>query len=237
MRDSIDARGIPQDTPVVAGYGDGRYVWSPSWADGSNWWDLFPNAVQLSIVVSAADQGDILDVEPGNATPAECPGWCDRFNRPGRRAPTIYTNRATWPQVQAAVGSRRVDYWISTLDGTQQVAGAVAVQYTDVGAYDESAIWDGSWVGMQTIPNQGTPLEVDELLVRFSINGGTYLSNGLTYRWIIDQYDNTALSVGWGPNINDVGNVNGFKGFGVPADPTTAKLSGQAWPPTGPAEP
>lgn len=152
LRDSIDATLIPPDTPVVAGYGDGAYLWSPSWKAagglpaGANWWDLFPGAVQLVIVVNAAHSGDVLDVEKGDATPADVPGWCDRFDRPGRRAPSVYCNRDTWPLVRQAAGGRQVDYWIGTLDGTQDVAGAVAVQYVDTGAYDESVIHDPTWV-------------------------------------------------------------------------------------------
>ena len=152
LRDSINAPLIPKDTPVVAGYGDGKYIWSPSWLDGSNWFDLFPASLHLVIVVNAAHAGDVLDVETGDATPADVPGWCDRFNRPGRRAPTIYCDRNTWPLVQQAVGNRRVDYWIGTLDGTKVVPGAVAVQYVDTGAYDESIIQDPAWVGFPSDP-------------------------------------------------------------------------------------
>jgi hypothetical protein len=77
----------------------------------------------------------------------------------------------------------------------------------------------------------------EDMLVVFSIGGGTFVSNGVLYRWVIDEWDLNALSAGWGDRIRYVGNVNGFKGFGVPADPTTAKLSGQQWPPAGPAQP
>lgn len=144
MRDSVSAGAIPLDTPVVAGYADGLYQWSAS--D----WGRFPNSVQLSIAVHPATSADILDVETGDATPDDCPGWVDRFHRGGRRRPTIYCNRTTWPQVKWALGARQVDYWISTLDGTQTVPGAVAVQYKDFGGYDESIIQDPSWVGAPT---------------------------------------------------------------------------------------
>lgn len=140
MRDSITAADIPVNTPVVAGYVDGRYVWSA--AD----WDRFPNAVKLTIATSSQSSADILDVETGDATPAETPGWVDRFNRPGRRRPTIYCNRASWRAVQDVLGTRNVEYWISTLDGTEVVPGAVAVQYTDTGGYDESLISDPTWM-------------------------------------------------------------------------------------------
>lgn len=145
MRDSVNASLIPIDTPVVAGYGDGLYVWSS--AD----WARFPHSIPLSIVVNAADSGDILDIEQFDATPAEAPGWCDRFNRSNRRRPTLYVNRSNWAAVRAAVGARAVDYWVATLDGTKNIPGAVAVQYTDVGPYDESVILDPSWVNLEVL--------------------------------------------------------------------------------------
>ena len=140
MLDSISASAIPTNVPVVAGYVDGRYVWSA--AD----WNRFPNAVRITIATQASSQADVLDVETGDATPADVPGWVGRFNRPSRRRPTIYCNRSTWAAVKAALGTTEVDYWISTLDGTQTVAGAVAVQYTDTGGYDESLIQDLTWL-------------------------------------------------------------------------------------------
>lgn len=150
MRDSTTASHIPLDTPVVAGYVDGFYAWST--AD----WALFPHAIRLTIATRSSNQADILDVENGNATPSEAAGWVDRFDRPNRRRPTIYCSRSAWPQVRWALGARVVDYWISTLDGTQDVPGAVAVQYIDVGSYDESIILDTSWVTDMTLDTART---------------------------------------------------------------------------------
>jgi hypothetical protein len=153
MYDSINATGIPGSAAVVAGYGDGEFLWP------SSWWDLFPAAVHLVIVVSADHAGDILDVEKGDATPDQVPGWVRRFNRPGRRRPTVYCSRDTWPQVVAALeaaglSAAAVDWWAATLDETQDVAGAVAVQYRDVGPYDLTVIHDPGWVG-------GDPVALD----------------------------------------------------------------------------
>lgn len=143
MRDSISPQDIPADTPVVAGYGDGRWVWSS--AD----WSRF-SGVKLSIVVFPQHSGDILDVELGDATPADVPGWLDRFQRMGRRRGTVYCSRDTIAAVRAAAGPRAFDWWAATLDGTQDVPGAVAVQYAGSAltgaAYDESVIVDPTWV-------------------------------------------------------------------------------------------
>jgi hypothetical protein len=156
LRDSISAPLIPPGTPVVGGYGDGRYLWP------AEWWDLFPNAVKLVIVVSAAHIGDVLDVETGNATPRQVPAWVAAFNRAARRAATIYCDRDTWPAVIAALAASgidpagpRVDWWIGTLDGTLTPPvppggkAPVAVQYLDTGGYDQSLIFDPSWVGLE----------------------------------------------------------------------------------------
>ena len=151
MRDSTNPDAIPLDNlTAVAGYADGIYTW-PS----SGWARFKPPIVPLSIVcVSAFDYGDILDVEQGCETPVDVAGWCDRFVAAGRgrRAPTIYVNRSNWPAVKAVVGSRKVDYWVATLDGTKDIAGAVAVQYAGSaqtgGNYDESVILDPTWIGL-----------------------------------------------------------------------------------------
>jgi hypothetical protein len=147
LYDSVDATQIPRDAPAVAGYGDGAFIWSPSWRDGSNWWDLFPSAAQLVIVVNAAHQGDVLDIERFDAAPADAPGWADRFARPGRRRPTLYHSRDLRDQVLAAMAGRPYDWWAATLDGTQDVPGAVAVQYLNTPGYDLSVVHDLSWIG------------------------------------------------------------------------------------------
>src|SRR5437660_130711 len=147
MRDSTDPFDIPlPGLDVVAGYGDGQFVWS------SEGWARFRSPiVPLSIVISGDDRGDILDVEPGAADPGECPRWADQFNRPGRRRPTIYCNRGQIADVRRAMGSRPFDWWAATLDGTRDVPGAVAVQFAGEsltgGHYDESVVLDPAWAG------------------------------------------------------------------------------------------
>jgi hypothetical protein len=147
MRDSIDPFAIPLDNlAAVAGYGDGTYQWP------SEGWARFPaSVVPLSIVVHASNAGDILDVESGAASPQDCPGWADNFDRPRRRRPTIYCNRQTIAEVRMWMGARPFDWWAATLDGIADLPGAVAVQYAGEaqtgGHYDESVILDPDWIG------------------------------------------------------------------------------------------
>jgi hypothetical protein len=190
MYDSDDATQIPRSAPVVAGYGDGNSIWSPSWKAaggmpaGANWWDLFPNAIRLVIVLHASHEGDILDVESGAATADEVPGWVQRFNRPGRRRPTIYSSRGAWKYIvkaleTAGLSASAVDWWAATLDGTTDVSGAVAVQFcgaadsndpcrTD-GHYDKSLILDPSWVGLSATPTPAMAEAVCPCAVKDSV--------------------------------------------------------------------
>ena len=140
MYDSVSPELIPADAAAVAGYADGRYLWS------SGDWARFQQAIPLSVCCFPGSRADVLDIESGCAGPLDAPGWCDRFDRASRRAPTLYVNRGNWDAVRRAVGPRVVDYWVSTLDGTLYVPGAVAVQYWDTGAYDLSVVWDEWWL-------------------------------------------------------------------------------------------
>src|SRR5215471_12036489 len=147
MRDSTEPFDIPVDgLAAVAGYGDGKFTWS-----SAGWARFAAPIVPLSIVISGADRGDILDVEPGCADPSECPDWADRFDRPGRRRPTIYCNRDTIDTVRRFMGGRQFDWWAATLDGTRDVPDAVAVQFAGEsltgGHYDESVVLDPAWAG------------------------------------------------------------------------------------------
>jgi hypothetical protein len=110
MYDSVDPFAIPADAAIVAGYGDGRYQWT------SEGWARF-SGVQLSIVVSALDSGDVLDVEKGDATPAEARDWVLNYKRPVFTVPTIYCNRTAMADVQRALDGLTYDLWIATLDG------------------------------------------------------------------------------------------------------------------------
>src|SRR4051812_12158924 len=96
MYDSVNAGAIPRDAALVAGYlAPSRYAWSA--AD----WARFPHAVKVRIAIFAdVDDGHVLDVEPGDATPAEAPGWVKRRRAAGID-PTVYCNASTWPTVRA----------------------------------------------------------------------------------------------------------------------------------------
>lgn len=153
MYDSVTPSAIPRNAEMVAGYlAPSRYAWSA--AD----WALFPNAVKVRIAIFASvNDGHVLDVEPGDATPAQAPGWV-RMRRAAGVDPTVYCNYSTWPSVRAEFDRQKVaqpHYWIAKYDGAaQMIPGAVAKQYANPplhgrGHFDLSIVAD-HWPGVDT---------------------------------------------------------------------------------------
>lgn len=147
MYDSVNPSRIPRDAEIVAGYVNGIY----KWADSD--WALFPNAVHVGIAVRASyDGGEVLDVEIGDATPAEAPGWVT-MRRSHDVDPSIYCNLSTWPTVVRAFQSAGVvepHYWIAHYDGSPTLpVGAVAKQYQNTPGFDVSSVAD-FWPGIDT---------------------------------------------------------------------------------------
>lgn len=163
MYDGIDSDAdvIPTDAQLVAGYVDGDYVWTAAE------WARFPHSVHVRIAVkSTTNAGSVLDVETGDATPAESVTWV--LTRRGAGAdPTVYCNASTWPAVRSAFHARSVaepHYWIADYDGSTAIpAGAVAHQYESTSRWDLSSVAD-YWPGVDPAPNpapQGTEEDED----------------------------------------------------------------------------
>ncbi|MFE9421662.1 hypothetical protein ACFYNO_01730 [Kitasatospora sp. NPDC006697] len=151
MYDSVSPSSIPAGAPMVAGYVDGRYANLTALAA------RFPSAVRVAIAVFAStDAGVVLDVENGDATPAQAPGWV-RMRRSHGVDPTVYCNTDTWPAVRqafAAAGVAAPHYWIAQYDGVAAIpAGAVAKQYRSTDSWDLSIVAD-YWPGVDPAPVQ-----------------------------------------------------------------------------------
>jgi hypothetical protein len=116
MYDAVTARNIPRSAEMVAGYIDKIKLEPWTAAD----WALFPNAVKVTIVKKAStNAGHVLDVEPGDATPAQAPGWV-RMRRAASADPSIYCNKSVWGTVQQAFkdqGVAQPHYWIAWWNG------------------------------------------------------------------------------------------------------------------------
>lgn len=138
---------------MVAGYLPPSHF---AWSDAD--WARFPTAVKVRIAIFASvNDGHVLDVEQGDATPAQAPGWVAMRRRAGVD-PTVYCNASTWPQVRSQhtlQGVPQPHYWIARYDGDPTIpAGAVAKQYADpakhgAGHFDLSIVAD-YWPGVDT---------------------------------------------------------------------------------------
>lgn len=164
MYDAVTAANIPGDARMVAGYIDKIRLEPWSAAD----WARFPSAVKVQIVKKAStNAGHVLDVEPGDATPAEAPGWV-RMRRAAGADPTVYMNLSTWPAVRQAFidqGVPQPHYWVAKYDGNPAWGagwaelGCVAKQYAgDVSpGIDLSSVadfWPGVDGGMDMTPQE-----------------------------------------------------------------------------------
>src|SRR3569833_4067438 len=183
MYDAVTARNIlkKDGRPVlVAGYID-RIKLAP-WSAAD--WDLFPDALKVRIVKKASTiDGHVLDVEPGDATPAEAPGGARMRRRSGFAHPVIYCNRSTWPKVKAAFADQGVEpplYWIATATGKPEIpAGAIAAQYLlDVAPGIDISVVADYWPGVDSPASLTTEPEV-ELMERITVTPPTAGQNAV----------------------------------------------------------
>lgn len=151
MYDSTNPFDIPTTASMVAGYVDGIYRWSPAG------WNRFSGIKVRIAVFASTDDGIVLDVETGDATPAQSPGWVVRRRKVGID-PTVYCNRSTRPSVVSAFNAAGValpHFWIADPnDGPVIPPGDVAVQFAapphSGGHWDLSVVSD-FWPGVDTM--------------------------------------------------------------------------------------
>lgn len=217
MFDSVTPAAIPPTAELVGGYIDGAFAWPASA------WSRFPRSVQVHIAVFAStNAGHVLDVERGNASPAEAPGWVARRRLAGAD-PSVYCDLSTWPAVIAAflnAGVPQPHYWIAHYGGGRDVPlGAVALQYAQPpesgGAYDVSTVaswWPGvDQGGTVTTPDAGD----SEIIALLAGNSRVRMPDGASRNLFDIGYDLTqrlidvhALLVGQGTAIDALGQLN-----------------------------
>lgn len=146
MYDSISADNIPLGVEMVAGYIDaGPHPAAPPWSDAD--WARFPNAVKVRIATQAStNDGHVIDVEQGDATPFDAPKWVARRRQQGLAQPTVYCSLSLWDTCKSQFDSQGIGYpewWIAAYNNQATLyPGSVAHQYTDTGPYDLSAVAD-----------------------------------------------------------------------------------------------
>jgi hypothetical protein len=95
MYDSTDVAHLPDGADAYAGYTSG--LW-PTWEAVSA---RFPGKHLLSIAVDAAHRANCLDVEQGDATPAQAPGWVKMELSHGAWRPVVYASVSGMPAILA----------------------------------------------------------------------------------------------------------------------------------------
>lgn len=110
MFDSIEVDQIPTNAPAVAGYVGGNW---PTYLELQT---RFPKAEKLSIAISASEDAQCLDIEAGDATPGQAPGWVRRQLARGVKRPVLYTSASQMDLVvsvlrAAGIGRSQVRLW------------------------------------------------------------------------------------------------------------------------------
>ncbi|MCA1219881.1 LysM peptidoglycan-binding domain-containing protein [Streptomyces sp. 8L] len=145
MYDAVTPSRIPAGATLVAGYVDG------SFANVDEMRKRFPKATVVTIAVTSHTRAQVLDVEPGDASPQTAVTWCTNTmaDTPNSEL-TIYCNASTVGAVKSAFRAAGVslpNFWVADWDGSTAIpAGAVAKQHTSTPGYDVSSVvshWPG----------------------------------------------------------------------------------------------
>lgn len=117
MYDAIEIGQIPAGPPAVAGYVDGR------WPTAAALEARFPHAHLLTIATNPEHDADCLDIETGDAVPADAPGWLRRQQARGIQRPCLYASvslmqSAVRPELtEAGIARAAVRIWTAHYSG------------------------------------------------------------------------------------------------------------------------
>lgn len=147
MFDSITPAEIPAKAEAVAGYVGGKW---PTFAGLAK---SHPGAHRLSIAIAADEAADCLDVEKGDATPAQAPTWLrSRATSHATPKPVLYTSVSLADELIAtmqAAGIPRSSYLLWTAHYTKvphlcgpacDGAGVTFKGHADATQYDDKAL-------------------------------------------------------------------------------------------------
>jgi hypothetical protein len=249
MLDGVNAGEVPAGAAIYAGYVDGN------WQSLTALTVAHPGALHVSICVSATGDARVLDVEKGDATPEQAPGWTERQRAAGNAYPVVYCNeKQSWPAVKTAFTAQGVEpplYWVAAYvdDPTKVPAipdGAIGLQYYDYGGYDASVVAD-YWPGLDpapappaaAAPTVTTPKEQDDDMAQIeplAVHPGEYAyafaPDKTEMVLVADGYSNPAASVRiamWGgdePSVLESVEIGGISGQHTWGHPLGAGVTG-----------
>jgi peptidoglycan hydrolase-like protein with peptidoglycan-binding domain len=128
MFDDVDVYLMPEHAYAYAGYLDGYY------ANFAEVKAAHPDAHLMGIVTRAGDDGDALDVEPGDATIWQAPDWVKRQHARGIARPIVYASAANAQgilETLTAAGIGRPSYrlWLAHYGAGQHTCGPASCGY------------------------------------------------------------------------------------------------------------
>jgi hypothetical protein len=94
---------VPTDVIAVAGYVDG-YKSYPNLLK-----TYYPDKHILSICVTSTDTAEVLDIEKGDAVPADAGPWVRRMLDKGIYKPCLYAQESNMDAVRASLGAAKLD--------------------------------------------------------------------------------------------------------------------------------
>lgn len=236
----IDEGWIKPDIVMGYVYRGGGHIWSQT--D----WNLsqFDNCIKATISTAATYAADVWDAETGDGQPSDIVTFRTTCTNAGMIWCTVYAGKNQWlPEILSIIASEQFSHiliWDSDATGVPHLNnGSTATQYAvdtqlQTG-YDLSYAVDAPyWYGIDAQPIDPTP--EDKVLFKFTYGKpeAQFVSDGLHFQWVLNA---SALAVYNNLfKVTDLGitPVNGLAGFGIPTDPTTAKMAGVPWPPTTP---
>lgn len=154
MFDDTSVELIPRSARAVAGYVNGRYRTLPALRG------RFPKAKVVTIAVTSDARAQFLDIEPGNATIADAPGWWERNKDHGARG--FYIAESQADELVHALDRHRIArhtyvLWTAHYMGERHICGpdscgcqvrADGTQWTDRAnnrSLDESKLTHAFW--------------------------------------------------------------------------------------------
>jgi hypothetical protein len=128
MFDNVNLDLLPAGGYAYAGYVDGRY------ANFAKLKARYPHAHLVSIATSARSDADALDVEPGDATIAQAPGWVARQHARGVARPIVYVSAGSAQALigtlaRAGIARPRYRLWLAHYGAGQHMCGPGSCGY------------------------------------------------------------------------------------------------------------
>jgi len=117
MHDSTAITDIPLSAVMVGYYVDGRYAVAEATVRAR-----FPFARLVGISATGSDAGQVGDVETGDLTPAQFPGWCARRRLAGVE-PIGYCNRSNLAEVRRQLALQAAPWIPITVESATSATG------------------------------------------------------------------------------------------------------------------